>query len=246
MNVSRSAVVPAVLLSCLFAAACGGNTSPGGGRKPASTPTLASASPLGPVTETEAEVVPAVEAVVTSANSVHISGTAAGSSARASLDVSFYGPTDLWGTLSMAGKSYTVLVVGGKTYIKLTKFLVVTMEKLPMSACLQLCGKYVVGTGSQFAGFDLAVVLDSAFHSLPAAAHDTKALVSASYDGRPVFQFTQSGVVFDVAASGVPYPVRVTGNGTDLTFSDWNSIPPPKAPPASQVVTRSQFQHYRS
>lgn len=243
MNVSRSAVVPAVLLSCLFAAACGGSTSPGGGRKPASTPTLASASPLGPVTETEAEVVPAVEAVVTSANSMHISGTA---SARVSIDMSFYGPTDLWGTISMAGKPYTVLVVGGKTYAKLTKFVVVTMEKLPISACAQLCGKYALITGSQLAGFDLASVVDSAFHSLPAAAHDTKALVSASYDGRPVFQFTQSGFVFDVAASGVPYPVRVTGNGTDLTFSDWNSIPPPKAPPASQIVTRSQVQHYLS
>jgi hypothetical protein len=60
--------------------------------------------------------------------------------------------------------------------------------------------------------------------------------------GQAVLECRQGSYTLDVAAHGKPYLVYWGGpHGQHLTFSDWNAVAPPTAPPASQVISLSEL-----
>jgi hypothetical protein len=64
----------------------------------------------------------------------------------------------------------------------------------------------------------------------------------ATWRGQAVLQCRQGSNTLDVAAHGEPYLVYWSGpGGQHLTFSGWNSVEMPSAPPASQVVSYSEL-----
>jgi hypothetical protein len=62
-------------------------------------------------------------------------------------------------------------------------------------------------------------------------------------DGQQVLQFRQGNNALDVAnIGGTMYPVLFIGpDGDRITFSNWNSVTLPGAPPASEVVNLSKL-----
>jgi hypothetical protein len=61
-------------------------------------------------------------------------------------------------------------------------------------------------------------------------------------NGQAVLQCSQGNDTLDVAAQGQPFLVYWSGPyGQHLTFSEWNAVTLPSAPPASEVVTMSQL-----
>lgn len=235
---SYRAVVPAVLAAGLLAAACGGSSG-----SPSGSP---SGSSSGSATKTAADILPKMEAAVKAAKSVHMAGTATDGSQKVSFDLSFYGKTDLSGTISEDGGGFTVLTVGGKSYIEANKAFL-KVAKVTASACATICGKYIElpsADASQITGsLSMSSLSQQAFGKLPAStSKDTsEVFVPATINGQPVLRFSKGGNTIDVARTGTPYPVMVAASGTAITFSEWNAVPAPVPPPASKVLNISQL-----
>ncbi len=159
--------------------------------------------------------------------------------------MSFYGKTGLSGSFTEGGGGFQMLAVGGKTYIKANAAFL-KVAKVPGAACATICGKYIElpsSAASQITGsLSLSSLARQAFGKLPSAAkYARERFVAASYHGQPVLQFRQGKNVLDVAATGTPYPVLIQSSGDAITFSDWNSVPAPIAPPARKVLNIGQL-----
>jgi len=232
VKLRRYIVVLSLVAAGLLAAACGGASSPAAPTSPKPT-----ANP-----DTAAKIVPAMQAAVASASSVHIAGTVLDGSQHATIDMSFVGG-DVSGTLSEGSQSYTLLVVSGKAYFKVDQAFLQSANP-PASDCSSMCGKYVAVPGAQLSqltgSLSMSSITQQFVKSLPSSvSHDTADLfVPATLNGQPVLQFTQSPYTIDVAATGAPYLLYAAdaSQGT-LTFSQWNSVPPLTPPPAGDVIT---------
>jgi hypothetical protein len=231
---SIGAVIGAVLAASLLAA-CGGS---------AGHP-LSSSSSKAPDT-TAAYILPRMETAVHAATSVHMAGSALSGSQQVSFDLSFYGKTGLSGTITEGGATFTVLTANGKTYIRADKAFL-KLAKLPAVACATICGKYIELPGaeaSQITGaLSLPSLVSQAFSKLPATTSlDTsEVFVPATDNGQAVLRFSGGGDTIEVAGSGTPFPVLIAASGTSITFSQWNAVTPPQAPPARKVLNLSQL-----
>jgi hypothetical protein len=222
-----------LLAAGLLMSGCGSSGSPGSGSS-------ATAS-----AETAAKLLPEVKAAVKSATSVHMTGTAISDGQKISFDMNFYGKGDMSGTMSYSSGSIKLLVVGRNAYFKLDAGFL-KAQKLPAAACSLVCGKYLEepGSASQFAsGLSMTGLSGQAMNQLPGMTRKamSKDFVPATVDGQSVLQFRNGGSTIDVSASGTPYLIRVNTAGDNITFSDWNGVPAPTAPPASQIVNLSQL-----
>ena len=229
-------VVVPVMMAGLLAAACGGGSAGSSG----SVSTSQSSS-----TKTAAEILPEVQAALKAAKSVHMTGTVTDGPQKTGFNMSFYGKTGLSGSFTEGGGGFQMLAVGGKTYIKANAAFL-KVARVPGAACTAICGKYIELPGSaagQITGsLSLSSLSRQAFGKLPSASKDTSEhFVPATYHGESVLQFRQGKSVLDVAATGTPYPVLIQSAGDAITFSDWNSVPAPVAPPARKVLNIGQL-----
>ncbi len=107
-----------------------------------------------------------------------------------------------------------------------------------------MCGKYVELTSAQtsaLAGdFTMRTLLGSLTGALPRLADAGTTTVNGQ---QARVLRASDGSTLDVAATGTPYPLRVIGKAHRgrLDFSQWNSVPRPVAPPASQVINVSRL-----
>jgi hypothetical protein len=222
MKTSHGVIASALGLAGLFATAC------------------ASSPPAG--TKTAAQEMPAMEAAMRAASSVHIAGTLTKGAQKIGVDASING-SDFSGKLPFGGNSFNLIVVQGNAYVLLTAAYL-KFAGLPSAVCSTACGKYLqvpASTAAQLAAsFSMSHLMSSMLNSIPPFTGDTTDLFKpATFHGQPVLQFMQSGNTIDVARTGTPYPLFLSATGNvqgGLTFSDWNSVPPLTAPPASQIV----------
>jgi hypothetical protein len=199
-----------------------------------------SSAPAG--SKTAAQLIPEIVAAAESATSAHITGSGTEGAQTIDLDVSFSGSSAA-GTVGSNGTSFYFLSLNGKTYIKLdAAFLKVA--NAPASACAKVCGKYVeipAAEASQVTGaLSLHKLLTQAFDNNNTKEAEASGCVfsPATVNGQHVLQCSQGGYTLDVASHGKPYPVYLTGpHGEQLSFSNWNSVTLPPAPPVSQVIT---------
>ena len=224
-------IVAPLLAAGLLSAACGGSSAPSGAtsRSPTVNP------------YTAAKIVPAMQAAVKSATSVHIAGAIKDNGQQISLDMSFQG-SNASGSVTQGGQSYTILVVDNKAYIKVNPDFL-KAANLPSSDCSSMCGKYVSvpqSQMSQLAGsLSLSSITNQFVNSLPASvSHDTTDVFSpATLNGQPVLQLTQGPYTIDVASTGTPYLLYISDSSQgSVTFSQWNSVPPLTPPPAAQII----------
>jgi hypothetical protein len=188
-----------------------------------------------------------MQSAVKSAKSVHMTGSVMSGSQRITFDLSFYGRSDASGAFNDGLGKFSLLAVGGATYIKANAAFL-KLAKAPASACRTLCGKYIklpaASAGQLTGSLSMSSLTTQMFGSLPASVtKDTSDLfVRASYGGHPVLKFTGGGYTIEVAGTGPAYPLLITGSaGDSLAFSQWNAVPAPVAPPASQVVNIGQL-----
>lgn len=262
VRINRGAIVGSALVAGLLVAACGGSSQPSA----SGSQTSASQSPSGSLSvtvspgsvspassgqvsgsETVKQIVPAMDAAVASAQSVHMAGSTQSGSQTITFNVGFYGQTDVSGLFAQNGASFSILVVSGQTYVKLNASFL-KLVKAPASACSLVCGKYVQlpsSEASQITGsLSLSGLSKQAFGSLPASVTDDTSdmFVPATFDGQAVLEFHGGGYTIDVARDSPHYPLRVADSTRDsIVFSDWNSVTAPTAPPASSVVNLSQI-----
>jgi hypothetical protein len=229
------AAASAALAAGLMVSGCGSAGSGSGSSGP------------GASGSTEATVVPQLQAAVRAAKSVHMVGSATSAGHTITFDMSFYGKNGMSGSFGEGGGSFSLLAVGGKTYFKVDAGFL-KLSKAPAAACSLVCGKYmevpVSETGQITGSLSMAALSGQAFGKLPASVLKDKTgkFVPATFDGQPVLQFRGGGYTIDVAATGTPYPVLVrNSSGDNITFSEWNAVSAPAAPPASQVVNLSQL-----
>jgi hypothetical protein len=178
-----------------------------------------------------------------SATSVRISGSVAQSGKNLHLDVGFFksGPESgvISGPFLGAQSTFKLIVVGGKAYILLDKALFDAIAKshsIPASACATICGKYIETSATQFGDFNL----NGLTHSMLKGGNKAVGGVTVtSINGQPAYRVSDGhGSYLYVAKNGTHYPLEITKPGTGtLTFSEWNSVPPITAPPASQVIS---------
>jgi hypothetical protein len=193
--------------------------------------------------DTAAKIVPAMQAAVKSATSVHISGSVKDGSQQDTIDMSFAG-NDASGTVSQGGQAYTILLVADKAYVKVDQGFL-KAANLPASDCTSMCGKYVAVPGSQISqltgSLSLARITNQFVSSLPSSVRNDTADVfqKSTFDGQKALKFAQGRYTIDVADTGTPYLLYISdsSNGNNLTFSQWNSVPPLTPPPASEVIT---------
>lgn len=232
MKLRRTAVVPVLFAAGLLAAGCGGAPSLG---SPGSTPSA----------ESLAQVLPAMQAAVDSAQSVRVSGTAVQGSQSATINMSLAAPGSAAGSVTYQGASLTVLIVGGNTYIQITGGFL-QFAKISPPDCGTVCGKYIevpASETSQFASlFSIQDLFKQAFNSIPSSArHNTSDIFEpTTYDGQPALEVSIGGNTLVVAKGAKPYLLAASNSaGDNLVFSEWNAVPPITAPPAGDVVSLS-------
>ncbi len=182
-------------------------------------------------------------AALKAAHSLRVSGGVVESGKGIHLDVGFIKPSSANGTLSGSLSGFTatfkLIITGGKGYILIDKSFFGSLAKedgLPASACSAVCGKYIEVPASQFGDFSLNGLTNS---MLKAQDEVGSGVTVTSIDGQPAYKVSDGhGSYLYIAENGTHYPLEVTKPGTGtLTFSQWNSVPPITAPPASQVTS---------
>jgi hypothetical protein len=223
-------VVAAALAAGLLASACGGSAAP----------------PHRPA-KTTPDILKEMQAAVKAAKSVHMTGTVMSGSQKITFDMSFYGRSDMSGTFDEGTGTASLLIVGASTYVKASSAFLKS-AKLPASLCGTICGKYIELPASDKSAItgslSMSALSTQAFGKLPmsAAKDASEFFVHASYDGNPVLKISSKGYTLEVAGTGTPYPVLVEAPGGEtVVFSQWNAVPTPAVPPASQVVNLSQL-----
>lgn len=235
----RAAALPAALAAAGLIAACGGSS-------PSSSSSSSPAAAPSPTATSAAQILPQMKAAVSSAQSVHMSGSGTSGGQRVTFDVSFFGKSGVDGSVSEQGKTFIILSVGGKTYIKINSDFL-KAAGAPASVCARVCGKYIEVPASQArqitGSFTLGSLASQVFAKLPAKLDSSSVMFTpATYEGQQVLQVTAAGNTISVAATGKPYPLLLkTRSGDNIRFTQWNSVTAPSAPPASEVIAPSQL-----
>ena len=182
---------------------------------------------------------------VAAARSVHLNGTLTGAAGQAvGLDVGLTRSGGLAGTITQGGVPLSIIDAAGTVYIKATRAFLAELD-VSASICTVMCGRYVAmssAKGDQLAReLSMPQMLQSVTGSLPAFTRTGTQTING--------QLAQvlhgaDGSTLAVAATGTPYPVEAIsprGQRGRLGFSQWNSVPLPAPPPASQVINLSKL-----
>jgi hypothetical protein len=190
--------------------------------------------------------VPELQAAADTASSVHVAGSLVHGRQATTIDVGISG-NSVAGYLGGSGTRFYVLSLNGQSYVKLSAAFLIS-ENAPASLCARICGKYVSlpsGSSASITGLLSMRQLDTEiFNARPMALMAASGcdFSPATVNGQSVLQCRQGSYTFDVAAQGKPYLLYWSGpEGQHLTFSQWNSVILPSAPPPSQVVSASEL-----
>jgi glucose/arabinose dehydrogenase len=246
LAVATGAAAAAAMLAL---AACGSAA-----QSPAAQPPSASAPPgasPGASAQPAAATIASMKLAVQAAASVHLNGTLSGTGTgtgtgakTVGLDVSLTRSSGFSGTVTQNGIPLTIIDAGGTVYIRATKAFLAELN-VPAAVCSVMCGKYVAmsrAKGDALAGqLDMSQMLQSVTGRLPAF---TKAGTQTVNGQRAQVLTGADGSTLAVAATGTPYPLEAIsphGGRDRIAFSQWNSVPTPAAPPASQVIDLSKL-----
>ncbi|MGA9078563.1 MAG: hypothetical protein WB383_09560 [Acidimicrobiales bacterium] len=196
----------------------------------------ASATSAGAVTsrgESAKQLVQAAAKALASARSLRMSGTIAKSGGSTAVDLELFSNGDVDGSLTIGGLLIHVTVVDGTDYFQASAAYWQKDGSLSATLAKSIAPDWISFPNSGSNGFG------TSFEILPLAS-SLKATTGLSIVGHKkvdghaaVGVKCSGGSVLWIAASGTPYPIvdskQGTGGGT-LTFGGWNSFKLPKAP----------------
>jgi hypothetical protein len=178
------------------------------------------------------------------ASSFHIDGVEPDNGLPVDLSLTRAG--DMSGTIVLDGAKTDIIKVNGKVYIKLTPG-ILQQEHAPAGACAQACGRWIKLSASE-ASLLAGPYTMSSFSGAVDSSSLTKVTDagSARIDGQPAWAVQEpDGAVVDLSRKSKHYPLEVkapAGSHGVLEYSQWNAVPMPAAPPASQVVSLSSLR----
>jgi len=232
----------AATIGAMLLAGCAG--PPPGAARSATRSVVLSAATRSP-SQTVAEMRKAVQA----ASSVHLSGVLRNGGKPIGLNLGLIRSGEFAGTLTQNGIPLRLIDAGGKVYVKATAAYLREL-KVPASVCSIMCGKYVEVSSAQARSLSGSLSMSALLSSFTGKVPRLTNAGTTTVAGRKgqVLQ-GPDGSRLVVAATGTPYPLQAVGrqgnggqqsNGT-LNFSQWNAVPRPMAPPASQVINLNKI-----
>jgi hypothetical protein len=255
----RASLLGCVLTAAIAAAGCsagsGGNGggSTGGGANGGGSPSPAAGgqAPAAPSPAPRAAaLVNQMRAAVQAATSVHVAGRLVAEGRPLGLDLGVHRSGQLAGTITTAGVPLTIIDTGGKAYIKATRAFLAQLNA-SAAVCKLICGKYVLTTGAREDKLTGSLGMRTLLGSMTARRLPVFTSAGTStVGGVPANVLRGSdGSKLELAARGAPYPLRVTAPAShdragSLEFSQWNSVPPPAAPPSAKVIDLRQLENH--
>jgi len=219
-------------------AGCGAPGTPAAAR-PAAKPAALAATPRSP-----SQIVAEMRKAVQAASSVHLSGVLRNGGKPIGLNLGLLRSGEFSGTLTQNGIPLRLIDVGGKAYVKATAAYLKQL-KAPAAVCSIMCGKYVEVSPAQARSLSGSLSMSALLSSFTGKVPRFTSAGTTTVAGRKgQVLLGPDGSRLVVAATGPPYPLQAVGrqgsggrqsNGT-LNFSQWNAVPRPAAPPASQVI----------
>ena len=190
-----------------------------------------------------AELLHASAAALRGTSTAHVTGVI-GAPTPVRVDLSVTASADAQGTLSVGGVEVDVVRTGDRTFLRSRPF----VENLFGGTIASFVGDrwLVVGpaalgpTGIE-AALDRATSLDGLAALVSSTADMAQGGVERTRDGRQVIEVVTGPTVVDVAAEGLPYPLRVTaGEGTELMLGRFGE-PVVVTAPSEGVVDLSRL-----
>jgi hypothetical protein len=181
-----------------------------------------------------------VQSAVRGASSVRVTGDLTQNGTPVGVDLGLSRNGDLTGTIIENGAPAQVVAVAGEIYVRATPAFL-QQVKAPSGSCAAVCGKWIqlaLPDASRVTGY-----LSMANIVSPLTSDQIPTLTeggSTTVHGQAAWVLrAANGSVIDVSAGNQHYPLEVAGGGSlrqVVMFSQWNKVPPPTLPPASQVL----------
>lgn len=193
-----------------------------------------------PVPTTVVGASEAMWATVGAATSVHVTGIYIWPHSKLKVNVGLRMPDQMAGSLVSNGLPMSMIVTGGKMYVKVTSAFLAHLGKL--GECKLLCGNYVIAVPATAASYLRSIGGTTTVAVLQGMASPTSSLSAITYHGRPAFRWVPAGYAHGayIIVSRTPecYPLEARDPGHFvLTFSQWNRVPAPAPPPKSKTFT---------
>jgi hypothetical protein len=216
------------------------NHPPAGVSRPSAT---ASPTPSTTPPAAAAALLRASAAALRAVSTAHVAGVV-GAPTPVRVDLSVTQNSDAQGTLVVGGVPVDVVRTGDRTFLRSRRFvenvLGGTVASYVGDRWLELGTSGLAGTGVTDA-LDEATSLDGIASLVSAGADLAQGGVRTTHGGRHVVEVVTGPTVVDVAADGLPYPLRVTaGEGTELTLDSFGA-PVVVTPPRDGVVDLSRL-----
>jgi hypothetical protein len=191
------------------------------------------ASPRSP-----SQTVAQMQKAVQGATSVHLSGVLRNGGKPIGLNLGLIRSGDFAGTITQNGVPLMLIDVGGKAYVKVTAAYLRQLNVSP-SVCPVMCGKYVELTPAESASLAGNLSMPALLSSFTGRAPRFTGAGTTTVAGRKGQVLRgPDGSRLVVAATGTPYPLQAVGRqgSGSLTFTQWDAVPRPAAPPPGQVI----------
>ena len=199
-----------------------------------------------PAEPSAASLVKAAQTAARSANSVHVDGSVSESGAPVGLNLGINRAGDMSGTVSEHGVKLNLVSANGKVYIKANEAFL-KQAGAPPATCKLVCGKWVQLPPAQASQLTSQLTMAKLTGQTGASAGTGPAKVTkagtGSVNGQPTWVVKgPNGAKLNVSQHGTHYPLKVqSGSGQQgvVTYSQWNSVPQPKAPPSNEIINLS-------
>jgi hypothetical protein len=200
-----------------------------------------SSSKTRPASEPSAgSLTSSMQSSVRNATGVHVSGQLSRDGVPLGVDLDVTRNGDAAGTISQHRTPLHVVAANSKIYIEVTQAFL-REASMPAAACATACGKWIEltsGEASQLTGdFSMQKLLTPLIFG---QAPKLTTAGSTTVDGQPAWVLRAGdGSTVAVSAAAQHYPLAARNGRSPhqvVTFSQWDSVPAPKPPPASQLL----------
>jgi len=175
---------------------------------------------------------------VSSATSFHVTGEYTYPHARLTLNVGLLKSGAMAGSLVDNGEPIVAADVGGQMYTRVTRPFLAYLGK--SRECATICGQYVIAKPALAGGLLASMGIGWTESVLQDMAAAGPTMTSVTYDGQAAYTWSPpdyapgSYIIVGPLPQCLPLKVDVPGQFV-LTFSQWNQVPTPVAPPRAKI-----------
>ncbi len=202
-----------------------------------------------PTEPSAASLAASAQSAVRTASSVHIDGSVSDNGAPVGLNLGINRTGDMSGTITERGANLNVISTTGKVFVKVTPGLL-KQYKAPSAVCKLVCGKWFQLPPQQARQLTSQLTMTNLTGQAGVNPGGSQPKVTkagtGTVNGQPTWVLKgPTGAKVDVSQQSKHYPLQVqsgTGQQGMIRYSQWNSVPQPKAPPSSSVINLNDLQ----